>query len=65
MNDNLQTRKLFKDKLELANVVSELLEYAEYDEQLSKMNGEKTYNFNNVVMMMTEKELKKLKKIIK
>lgn len=56
-----QERKNFD---ELQNIVSWLLEYAEYDEVLSDGEDERKYSFPNVVISITESEKKNLEKII-
>ncbi len=52
------------DKIKLQSFVEDVLHYAELDELLSDEN-ENVYTFGNIVVSISESELKELKEIIK
>ena len=53
-----------KDISELVFMVRWLLEYAEFDEDLTEIRDEKTYNFNSTVIAISKEQKDILEEIV-
>lgn len=58
-------KKLIRDSVKMKSLLRWFFEYIEKDEALTSFADETIYTFPNVVISMTENEIKEMKKIIR